>query len=301
MIPIRAPNRSRPLRLRRRCAAWRAGAPLAALALLLARGRAGRWAPSLNAPAAAAARPPPLRGPSAPLAPRSRPPRAPFQASAAPRPGASPASASASASAPAAAAAEPPPRSARAAALAFYAAYNARRLGDALDLLAPDVVYEDLVYLEPFRGRAAVAAYFAALSKSVPDDVRFVVEGVTGGEGDLLLEPGAESGTGATSTVGVRWRVEVDGAAPGAPPVPFPFSRGVSFYEVNARGEIAFARDVVEPSLKPGAAALGAIAALAPAVRRLGPLADPRRAAAAPLGAAAVAAFWGWYCWYFLM
>jgi hypothetical protein len=36
----------------------------------------------------------------------------------------------------------------------------------------------------------------------------------------------------------------------------FPFSRGVSFYEVNAEGKIVSARDCVEPAIKPGASAL---------------------------------------------
>ena len=36
----------------------------------------------------------------------------------------------------------------------------------------------------------------------------------------------------------------------------FPFSRGVSFYEVGSDGLIRSARDCVEPALKPGASAL---------------------------------------------
>ena len=36
----------------------------------------------------------------------------------------------------------------------------------------------------------------------------------------------------------------------------FPFSRGVSFYEVDEDGRIVFARDIVEPAVKPGGAAL---------------------------------------------
>lgn len=36
----------------------------------------------------------------------------------------------------------------------------------------------------------------------------------------------------------------------------FPFSRGVSFYEVNEEGKIISARDCVEPAIKPGASAL---------------------------------------------
>jgi hypothetical protein len=47
----------------------------------------------------------------------------------------------------------------------------------------------------------------------------------------------------------------------------FPFSRGVSFYEVNDRGQIVFARDIVEPAVKPGAAALQGITIVAPLVR----------------------------------
>lgn len=44
--------------------------------------------------------------------------------------------------------------------------------------------------------------------------------------------------------------VELDGG------IEFPFSRGVSFYEVDSEGRIVFARDIVEPAMKPGGAAL---------------------------------------------
>ena len=44
----------------------------------------------------------------------------------------------------------------------------------------------------------------------------------------------------------------------------FPFSRGVSFYEVNDDGKITSARDCVEPALKPGASALQVRIALRP-------------------------------------
>lgn len=49
-------------------------------------------------------------------------------------------------------------------------------------------------------------------------------------------------------------------------PVEFPFSRGVSFYEVNSDGQIVFARDIVEPAIKPGNAALQGISVVAPLV-----------------------------------
>ena len=36
----------------------------------------------------------------------------------------------------------------------------------------------------------------------------------------------------------------------------FPFSRGASFYEIDAQGRIMYGRDLVEPAVKPGSAAL---------------------------------------------
>ena len=34
--------------------------------------------------------------------------------------------------------------------------------------------------------------------------------------------------------------------------IPMPFSRGCSFYRFNAAGEVQYARDLVEPLVKPG-------------------------------------------------
>ena len=36
----------------------------------------------------------------------------------------------------------------------------------------------------------------------------------------------------------------------------FPFSKGVSFYEVNNDGKIVSARDIPEPTIKPGDSAI---------------------------------------------
>lgn len=59
--------------------------------------------------------------------------------------------------------------------------------------------------------------------------------------------------------------------------IELPFSRGVSFYQVE-NGSIVFARDIVEPGIKiggaalqasrPAAAAAASLCALAPATRR---------------------------------
>lgn len=36
----------------------------------------------------------------------------------------------------------------------------------------------------------------------------------------------------------------------------FPYSRGLSFYEVNDEGKITSARDIPEPTIKPGDSAI---------------------------------------------
>lgn len=51
-----------------------------------------------------------------------------------------------------------------------------------LDLIAEDCVYEDLIYQDPFVGRAAIAAYFRRIERLVPPDIRFCVEDITDGD-----------------------------------------------------------------------------------------------------------------------
>ena len=172
---------------------------------------------------------------------------------------------------------------------AYYAAYNRRDIPELLELFDQDVVYHDMaVYEEPFVGKAELSAYFdkiervctilicfsaspsSSLSfspylartlhlKLVPGDIRFVVDDITGND---------------TRRVGVIWHVELESEKEGF--VTLPFSRGCSFYELNEAGKIIYARDLVEPASKPGPAALGAISAIAPVIRKLGSKADPR-------------------------
>jgi hypothetical protein len=52
---------------------------------------------------------------------------------------------------------------------------------------------------------------------------------------------------GEGAAVGLTWHVELDG-------VPFPFGRGASFVRLSRAGRIVFARDIPEPSSKPGGA-----------------------------------------------
>ncbi|XP_056692580.1 uncharacterized protein [Spinacia oleracea] len=104
----------------------------------------------------------------------------------------------------------------------FYGGVNRHDLSSVAPLIADDCVYEDLVFLRPFVGR------------------KFVIDAIS--EED-------------SSAVGVTWHLEWNGR-------PFPFSKGCSFYQlrvVNGIRQIIYARDSVEPAVKPGESALIAI------------------------------------------
>lgn len=165
-------------------------------------------------------------------------------------------------------------------ALAYYTNYNNKNIDAVLDLIDDHCEYQDLIYNKPFQGKKEIASYFKKIEQLVPQDIKFVVEDITIGD---------------PYKVGVRWHVELDKVAE------FPFSRGVSFYEINKEGKIIFARDIVEPTIKPGASALGAISVLAPVVRSLGPAADPSNLPDVPLAAVAMIGFYMYYIYYVLL
>lgn len=78
----------------------------------------------------------------------------------------------------------------------------------------------------------------------------------------------------------------------------FPFSRGVSFYEVNDDGKIISARDCVEPPLKPGASALQGLRVMTPIVRKLGSKANPAILKTIPVKSYLLWAFYAAYASY---
>ncbi|PSC68605.1 polyketide cyclase [Micractinium conductrix] len=164
---------------------------------------------------------------------------------------------------------------------AYYDRYNARDIDGVLDLMAEDVYYHDMIYEDAFCGLPELTAYFKKVEALIPDDVRFVVEDLT--EGD-------------PRRCGVRWHVELTDDR--GQSVEFPFSRGVSFYEVNDQGKIIYARDCVEPALKPGSSALGGIGVIAPLVRKLGPNANPAVLKTLPIASGLM---WAFYAGYFLL
>lgn len=155
----------------------------------------------------------------------------------------------------------------------FYKRYNSGDVEGVMELMADRVSYHDLaLYQEPFVGRAAVRAYFEKVTSIVPPDLKFTFEASAGDD----------------RAVGIRWHVELEGHE-------FPFSRGVSFYEVDEQGKITSARDLVESAAKPGSAALYALKVLAPVIRRLGPKANP-----ANLPPTSGLIMWGFYAAYLL-
>ncbi|KAL3161634.1 hypothetical protein ABBQ32_010489 [Trebouxia sp. C0010 RCD-2024] len=145
----------------------------------------------------------------------------------------------------------------------FYARYNKGDVNGIMELFADQCEYHDMIYADPFTGREEIRSFFSKFSSALSSDLQFVVD--------------------------VQWcrHLELNG-------VEFPYSRGVSFYEVNDDGKITSARDIPEPTIKPGDSAIYAIKALTPLVRKLGPKANP---ANIKLPRAAIAA-WAFYIGY---
>lgn len=130
---------------------------------------------------------------------------------------------------------------------ALYDAINRRDIDAAMDYIDDECVYEDLNFPQPFRGKDAVRQLFEESCGGVPQALQFVIDDITTGEG---------------YAVGLLWHVELDG-------ISFPNGRGSSFYRVSAAtGKVVFARDIVEPPLKPGKVAFSIIRLVTPLVRR---------------------------------
>ncbi|MDV3347607.1 nuclear transport factor 2 family protein [Leptolyngbyaceae cyanobacterium CCMR0082] len=127
----------------------------------------------------------------------------------------------------------------------IYEAINHRDVSQAVALIDDQCCYEDLNFSATFMGKAAVQGLFTESCQAVPADLQFVIDDMAGD--DLA--------------VGVTWHVELDGIA-------FPNGRGVSFYRFSPNsGKLIFARDCVEPALKPGKAAFAIIRLVTPLVR----------------------------------
>ncbi|XP_022717503.1 uncharacterized protein LOC111276044 isoform X1 [Durio zibethinus] len=164
----------------------------------------------------------------------------------------------------------------------FYAGINGRDLASVELLIAEKCVYEDLIFPRPFVGRKAILEFFKSFIDSISMDLQFAID-------DISAED--------SSAVGVTWHLgkhtpflnfifpfselfiflkfyyhltEWKGKA-------FPFSKGCSFYRLEmleGKRQIIYGRDVVEPAIKPGEAALGAIRAVTWLLQQFPQLAD---------------------------
>ena len=130
----------------------------------------------------------------------------------------------------------------------IYEAINRRDIPAAMELIDDDCIYEDLNFPQPFLGKNAVRKLFEESCQGVPDDLQFVIDDLTQGEDNRF---------------GVLWHVELDG-------IPFPNGRGVSFYRLSEKtGKLVFARDLVEPPIKPGKVSFWIIRLVTPLIRLL--------------------------------
>ncbi|MGD1953429.1 MAG: nuclear transport factor 2 family protein [Leptolyngbyaceae cyanobacterium] len=127
---------------------------------------------------------------------------------------------------------------------AIYTAINHRDIPQAVALIDEQCRYEDLNFANTFVGKAAVQRLFTESCQAVPEDFQFVIDDIVGD--DLA--------------VGITWHVELDG-------ITFPNGRGVSFYRFSPDGKLMYARDCVEPAIKPGKTAFAIIRLVTPIVR----------------------------------
>lgn len=128
---------------------------------------------------------------------------------------------------------------------AIYNAINERDVPQASALIDADCIYEDLNFSATFIGQAAVQGLFTESCQAIPQDLQFVIDDIAGDDW----------------AVGITWHVELSGIA-------FPNGRGVSFYRFSPEsGKLIFARDCVEPTIKPGKAAFTIIRWVTPLVR----------------------------------
>ncbi|MEO0456997.1 MAG: nuclear transport factor 2 family protein [Cyanobacteria bacterium P01_A01_bin.114] len=130
---------------------------------------------------------------------------------------------------------------------AMYDAINRRDVEGAIAFIDDNCIYQDFNFSRPFQGKAAVRDLFKDSCEKVPKTLRFVIDDIT---------------TGDPLAAGLTWHVELDG-------IPFPNGRGTSFYRLSeTTGKVIFARDTVEPPLKPGQIAFSIIRLVSPLVRK---------------------------------
>eukprot|EP00931_Biecheleriopsis_adriatica_P072422 TRINITY_DN4669_c0_g1_i1.p1 TRINITY_DN4669_c0_g1~~TRINITY_DN4669_c0_g1_i1.p1 ORF type:complete len:446 (+),score=105.65 TRINITY_DN4669_c0_g1_i1:63-1400(+) len=99
---------------------------------------------------------------------------------------------------------------------------------ESLSFFADEVLYEDFNYEMPMRGKAEVGAFLEKFAEIKA--LKFVAERFSDGEQSCCF----------------TWNVEIAGTSADAPK-----TRGISFYELDANGQISYVRDIPESLAKP--------------------------------------------------
>ena len=101
----------------------------------------------------------------------------------------------------------------------------------ALEFFSDDVVYEDMIYPEPFVGKDQVTSFLSNTKDKAPEDFVFVLDKCSDG----------------IKSCGFTWHIELK-----TRPDAGKFANGCSFYELNSEGKICYVRDIPEPPIKIG-------------------------------------------------
>ena len=117
----------------------------------------------------------------------------------------------------------------------YFGAWNDRDMDRAVSLFTDDVKYDDTAFPEPFQGKEKLDKHLKICANAFPVSFSFIVDKVIDGRDKIT----------------VQWHVENKGEQ-------MPFTRGVSFYTVEA-GKISTGIDFLEPSVfKTGELAISA-------------------------------------------
>mmetsp|Transcript_27084 Transcript_27084/g.62932 ORF Transcript_27084/g.62932 Transcript_27084/m.62932 type:complete len:178 (+) Transcript_27084:68-601(+) len=118
----------------------------------------------------------------------------------------------------------------------YWDGMNRRDVEHALAQFSDDIQFQDLLFPSDKRGKKELRQHFETCLEGFPAGLRFEIDEVSKDSGDGMC--------------GMYWHCETEAGDA------FPFSRGLSFYKVNAEGKICFAREIPEPAVKPGSMGL---------------------------------------------
>lgn len=132
-------------------------------------------------------------------------------------------------------------------AVKYYTAFNDRDIDLCMSYFSEDVIYEDLVYPNAFKGTENLKFYFKEIMSDVDPGLKFCIDDYSSGENcsksGILWSFFHLINLSLSNLIIIYRHVEIDG-------IEMPFSRGCSFVRVNDQNKITFARDLVEPFFK---------------------------------------------------